>query len=110
MPACQALAERMRDGAITHRHLDTAQLLKHALGLATCIGKRFRLFYTYFDASCPEGQLHRSEVEEFASAVGTELRFEAVSYQELLRRLEQEGSGSAAYRAYLQSRYFAGAA
>lgn len=110
LPKCQALAEQMRDGAIAFRYLDVAQLLKHALGLATGVGTHFRLFYTFFDANCPEGEVHRREIQEFALAVGTELKFQAISYQSLLAQFEHSASGSEAYRQYLKSRYFAGAA
>jgi hypothetical protein len=44
LPKCQVLAEQIRDGAIAFRYLDVAQLLKHALGLATGAGTHFRLF------------------------------------------------------------------
>jgi len=91
---CQLLAEKMRDGVITFRYLDAAQLLKHALGLATGVGSRFRLFYIFFDAECTEGEAQRREIEEFSSAVGAELKFHAISYQSLLANIERVRSGS----------------
>jgi hypothetical protein len=108
LPKCQALAEKLRDGAIAFRYLDAAQLLKHALGLATNVGTDFRLFYTFFDANCPEGEVHRREIQDFALSVGAELKFQAISYQLLLAQFEQSVAGSEAYRQYLKSRYFAG--
>lgn len=77
LPRCQALAEGMRDGRETFRYLDVAQLLKHALGLATQLGEGFSLFYIYYDWPGKASNVHRDEVE----------------------RLHQD------YLAYLQKRY-----
>ena len=97
----------MRSRAVSFKYLDAAQLLKHALGLAVCLGERFRLYYTYFDADCPAGDIHRKEIAQFANAVDETLGFRAISYQALYRKFEQNKLGSDAYRAYLFSRYFA---
>ena len=110
LEACQTLAEQINDGTETFRYPDAPQLLKHALGLATNLGNRFRLFYIYFDAACPEGEAHLEEIAKFGRAVGPEVRFRAIAYQELLRQLQEAGAGSGSYRAYLHARYFAGIA
>lgn len=67
----------MRDGKETFRYLDAAQLLKHALGLATQLGDGFSLFYIYYDWPGKALNVHRDEV----------------------KRLHQD------YLAYLQNRY-----
>ena len=105
----QRFAEKIQNGDVVFRHLDTQQLLKHALGLATKLGSGFRLFYIYFDLPGPTGDLHRSEIQLFADAVGAELRFAVMSYQELFDRLIAKKSGSSSYRSYVQSRYLQGA-
>ena len=44
----QSLAERMHTGSVVFRHLDAAQLLKHALGLAVRFGRESMLLYLYY--------------------------------------------------------------
>ena len=51
LPACQALAQELRDHQHRFEHLDPWQLLKHALGLAKSFGPDFSLWYLYYD--CP---------------------------------------------------------
>ena len=105
LPACQALADDLISGAAFFRLLDAAQLLKHALGLATQRPGRFALYYLYFDSPSPLGERHRTELATFAGRVARELAFEALAYQELFRGLVAQPI-DAAYLAYLETRYF----
>jgi hypothetical protein len=103
----QLLAQAMSDGATTYRHLDGAQLLKDALGLATQVGRKFSLLYLYFDWPCVEADLHRSEIQHFSSLVGSELRFHALTYQEVYGRLKTASDpADSEYLGYLRDRYF----
>jgi hypothetical protein len=107
LSGCQKLAERMQAGETVFRHLDVAQLLKHALGLATQLGSAFSLNYLYYDRPSAEADSHKQEIEQFAAKVDNALRFSAVSYQELYPRLKQvAGDGHADYLGYLERRYF----
>ena len=94
----------------TLQHLDAPQMLKHALGLATHNPAGFRLFYIYFDSAGSRGDVHRAELAEFSAAVGSELGFHAISYQDLIRSLVVLQAGSEPYRDYLQRRYLHGVA
>jgi hypothetical protein len=106
LPATQRLAESMQAGDIFFRHLDAAQLLKHALGLANNLGTGFRLFYIYYDASGDEALAHEIEIKKFSDRVGEELGFRSVSYQELLLSLEAGQGVDSEYLGYLRGRYF----
>lgn len=103
---CQALAEDIRAKREHFSYLDAPQLLKHALGLATQLGRRFDLLYLYFDWPGPESTTHQAEVARFAMRVGTELRFREFTYQQLFLQLESMNV-ERSYLAYLRARYFA---
>lgn len=83
-----------------------AQLLKHALGLATQQRDRFALHYLYYDVSSSAGAAHAEEVARFGARVGEELAFKAVTYQDLYRKLAAAPLLDADYLDYLGSRYF----
>lgn len=83
----------LQSGAVTFRHLDAAQLVKHAYGLVTearRLGKRPVLFYIYAEPGSragvpiPQAQitLHRDEIMAFAREVaGDEVEFASSNYQ-----------------------------
>ena len=102
---CQKLAGSMQSKDVQFTHLDASQLLKHSLGLAVNLGSAFRLFYLYLDCEGAEGTLHRSEISSFSDAVGSEIGFMAMSYQDLFSALNAKEAGSADYRNYLRARY-----
>jgi len=106
LPACQALAMQLYEGALHFRHLDAAQLLKHALGLASQHRGNAALYYLYFDVPSRRSTRHREEIGEFASAIDTVLAFKAVAYQDLFNTLKTLEGIEPSYLAYLQSRYF----
>ena len=106
LPRCQALAEALQTRAERFKHLHAAQLLKHALGLAVSAQGEFALCYLFYDCPSRESALHRLEVDRFAAHVGSELRFSALTYQELYRRLRASAMADPAYLEYLSARYF----
>jgi len=73
----------------SYRHLDAAQLIKHAFGLAHSFrDRRVSLLYLYWEPSDPEGSAvfaqHRQEIERFGALVsGSVPAFAAMSYPEL---------------------------
>jgi len=106
LPESQALAAEIYNGIEVFKFLDAPQLLKHALGLATQLSNRFSLHYLYYDWPGPESEAHRAEIDKFNNRIGPELRFRALTYQELFRRLcDCDGCGPE-YLSYLESRYF----
>ena len=121
LPRCQQLADDLRAGRERFKHLHVAQLLKHALGLAREI--RFgegvagdageasartthELRYLYYEWPSGPADTHRGELERFAERVGVEIRFSALTYQDLYRALEADARVDRAYLEYLRARYF----
>jgi hypothetical protein len=103
---CHELVGRMRSGDETYAYLDVPQLLQHALGLAHAAGAGSLLRYLYLDAPGPEAAAHRAELGRFEARVGRELGFEAISYQEVISRLEPPADPlEARYLEYLHERY-----
>lgn len=106
LPACQDLAHALDQQRASFRYLDAAQLLKHALGLATQNGGRFHLWYLFYDSSSAAGDIHRAEIDLFGQKVRGDIGFRALSYQTLIGSLERyAGPDDAHYIAYLRSRY-----
>jgi hypothetical protein len=107
LPKCQALALAFRDAA-PFRFLDAPQLLKHALGIGRTKRGHHELWYMYFDWKGPESELHALELARFSEIVGSEIRFRALSYQQLFTRLATTVTPrDAAYMDYLTGRYTA---
>ncbi|WP_394653132.1 PGN_0703 family putative restriction endonuclease [uncultured Sphingomonas sp.] len=91
-----AMRDRLRTGGAGYRHLDAAQLVKHAFGLITegrRLGKAPVLLYLYSEptrrgaTSIPVAAIerHRAEIVDFAVAVAdAEVRFAACSWREWL--------------------------
>jgi hypothetical protein len=105
LPVSQELAEQMNSGATRFRYLDAAQLLKHALGMATQLGDKFSLYYMYLELPGKESNIHIEEVSQFASCLGAELGFKAITYQQLLSSLQHEQGVDLDYLNYLRKRY-----
>ena len=108
---CQALAEELwaeelRGGRQRFEYLDPRQLLKHALGLATQLGKGFSLYYLYYDWPGDRPEAHRREVDLFAERVGDEIGFRALTYQEVYERLRDSRQAGSDYLDFLGDRYF----
>ncbi|MBZ4023158.1 hypothetical protein CKO11_11885 [Rhodobacter sp. TJ_12] len=80
---------RLCDDPKRYRHLDAAQLVKHALGLAHSYPDRtVTLLYLFWEpANAAEVEVfaqHRAEIDRFAeAATGDRIAFRAMSYPEL---------------------------
>lgn len=73
-------------------YLDVPQLLKHALGLRRASnGGAWHLRYLYLDYPCAAHDAHEKEIVNFSSAVGSELNFQAQSYQSFLASIDLAG-------------------
>jgi hypothetical protein len=109
LPRCQELAARLRNQEIQFRYLNAAQLLKHSLGLAKCLGGRFALVYLWYAFPSEEAKKHEEEINAFAEGVGTELDFRALTYQQLFSpALSGIGPGHDSYVSYLTERCLPG--
>ena len=111
LPACQSLAEELWaeercGGRQRFEYLDPRQLLKHALGLATQLGRRFSLCYLYYDGLGDGPEAHRREIGAFEECVGDEIKFKSRTYQGVFERLRESGQASSEYLGYLEARYF----
>ena len=78
----------MEEGRSSYRHLDVAQLIKHALGLSYRQEGDMTLVYVWWEpANADENRVfaaHRDEIRQFAERIGGgSLDFAAVSYPEL---------------------------
>jgi hypothetical protein len=93
-----------------YRHLDAAQLIKHAMGLAHSFpGQSVTLLYVWWEPtnaeSFPIFAHHRDEVLSFAQRVaGSDIRFEWTTYRQLWTQWSAEGL-DAAHIAALHKRY-----
>ena len=89
-----ALRDRLKTQPRAFSYLDAAQLVKHALGLATQASKRGKvpvLYYLFAEPAMLAGKpissavlgAHRAEIAAFADAVaGSRVRFAAASYRD----------------------------
>lgn len=81
--------ERLKQDPQGYVHLDAAQLIKHAFGLAhTFPGRDVTLLYLYWEPANPEADAvfarHRTEIESFAERTSDGFpRFASLSYPEL---------------------------
>ena len=106
LPQSQRLAEELYEKYLRFEYLDPGQLLKHALGLATQCGDEFSLYYLYYDSSGERAEAHKRELGSFADHVGDEIRFKALTYQEVFYKLNVSEQADPGYLDYLGSRYF----
>ena len=88
---------RLMAGGSSYRHLDAAQLVKHALGLAyKTEGRPVTLVYLYLEPINGEAEpairQHRDELAAFAARVaGGHPTFEAMSYSRLWASWQEQG-------------------
>lgn len=106
LPKCQRLAEELHEKRLKFDYLDTGQLLKHALGLATQHGDQFCLYYLYYDYPGNRSEAHEMEIRQFDDCVGDEIRFKAITYQDVFCKLKLSEQVESGYVDYLESRYF----
>ena len=106
LPQSQRLAEELYEKYLRFEYLDPGQLLKHALGLATQCGDKFSLYYLYYDSSGERAEAHKRELGIFADHVGDEIRFKALTYQDVFYKLNVSEQADPGYLDYIGSRYF----
>ena len=111
LPSCQEMAEslwaeELRGGRQRFEYLDPRQLLKHALGLATQLGSGFSLCYLYYDWAGERPETHRREIDLFNELVGEEVRFRALTYQQVFAKLVESEDADSHFLNYLRDRYF----
>lgn len=107
-----ATRDRLRDAPGRYRHLDAAQLVKHAFGLRTEAarwGLDAALVYVYAEPlAWPDGgkidaaarERHRAELVAFEEAVaGAEVGFIHLSYRTLLALLDASGDAQLRHHA-----------
>lgn len=89
------------------KHLNAVQLLRHLVAMCEdCGGKEFQLGYFWFETPHAESELHRREIEQFASIMADDgIPFFSRTYQEFIRSIAKENVASPEYVAYLQDRY-----
>jgi hypothetical protein len=107
LPRCQELAAAVNRGRSKFEVLAPAQLLKHALGIATQHRDSGALLYLFYDDPGPEGSRHREEVSRFTDLLAGEAGFRALSYQHLFQGIRSLNTpDGASYIQYLHDRYF----
>ena len=108
IPELHKLAKSISPDNTVYKYLDSAQLIKHILGLKTfCNKSEFKLLYLWYDVLGKEGGDHRDEIEEFTRiATSDGIHFSSLSYQELIIALAKEYRlEHSEYVKYLTERY-----
>ncbi len=92
IPELQEFALSINPDNKNNNYLDSAQLIKHILGLKTKFGKnKFKLLYLWYDVLGKEGADHRDEIEMFANIAKTDnIHFMSLTYQELIIKLANQ--------------------
>ena len=103
---CQALAEDLQDGRERPKYLNAAQILKHALGLASNGLATSTLVYLYYEMPGKELEQHRAEIERVRERLATEIDLRVTTYQALFRGLRDLSELERDYVDYLAQRYF----
>ena len=103
-----SVRDALRSGTLRYRHLDAAQLVKHAYGLVTegrRIGRKPLLFYLFAEPNergdrpigAEDHNRHRDEISDFAArVVGDEVSFSSASYREWLKGAADSAADHAA--------------
>ncbi len=106
LPRCQALAEDLQSGRERFRYLNTAQLLKHALGLGKLGQRRTAVVYLYYEWPGREADAHRAELERVRQRLAGEVDLRVHTYQQLFAALLAAPGVDRDYLDYLVERYF----
>jgi hypothetical protein len=112
LPHCETLVKLIyeeRKGQTSFNYLDAPQLLKHILGLHyenRFKENRFTLLYLWYEIPSMEADKHRSEIESFRKAIGQDIDFQVLTYQELFQRIKGIPGINQSYLSYLHLRYF----
>jgi hypothetical protein len=108
IPHLHELAKGLYAGHAMTTYLDSAQLIKHILGLKSSYGKDgFKLLYLWYEVFGKESADHKDEIDAFAEvAMADGVYFSSLSYQELILRIAEEQRGEHFdYVKYLTERY-----
>lgn len=108
LPHLYELAKEICPNNNRFQYLDTAQLIKHILGLKNKYGKSgFRLLYLWYDVIGTDGYEHRKEIKQFSEIVLKDnIKFSHITYQEVIVKLSKEFyGGNEEYIDYLTDRY-----
>ncbi len=108
IPDLHDLAKALVDGSKEFTRLDAPQLIKHILALRHA-SKPFELVHLWYrpDADLPEVTVIEQEIAAFRAVTDRDdVRFRAMTYQELFARLCIEAPEQVEYLAYLRNRYF----
>jgi hypothetical protein len=104
---CELLAHQIVSGEKVFEHLDAPQLLKHILGLKTKYGEEgFTLVYLWYDFPSVEADKHQLEIQGFQNAIGSEIDFRRLTYQDLFQSVSLIRNVDSRYLSYMQDRYF----
>lgn len=104
MTLYEKMRDMLRSGEVRYRHLDAAQLVKHAFGLVTQARREERpaiLLYLYAEPASLHArplakeviELHRNEARDFAARVlGDEVEFHHLSYRDWIESWRHDGA------------------
>lgn len=91
-------------------YLDVMQLLKHLLGLTyakvNAKVNTFELLYLWYDFQSSESKKHRDEVKDFEARIDGDIRFRAMTHDELFAEIRKISGIDKGYEYYLFGRYF----
>jgi hypothetical protein len=105
---CQSLVRAVCNGELSLSRLDTAQLLKHVLGLSRA-ARRWELLYLWYDDGSDAATEHRTELAAFEQTMRADrVAFRWLTYQQVMDGLTAAcGAEHGKYIAYVRDRYFA---
>jgi len=109
LPNLHKIAIQISTNDQENKHLHSAQLIKHILGLNAKYKSKsaFKLLYLWYNVLGEDGAKHREEIEEFKKiTLADKVNFISISYQELIIKLYQKHYDKHKdYIDYLASRY-----
>jgi hypothetical protein len=107
LPQCAILASAIVRGAVSVSRFDSAQLLKHVLGMTNQLGNDgYTLTYLWYREGGPEASEHDADLQTFAAAISGEVDFRVLTFQQLYASLAPYRREHPAYFTYLDARYF----
>jgi hypothetical protein len=107
LPRCGALASSIVRGPPKFGRLDSAQLLKHIVGMTNQLGKgNYALVYLWYREGGQEAIQLKAELASFIQALAGEIDFRAFTFQEVYASVAGLRQQHVAYFDYLDARYF----
>jgi hypothetical protein len=101
------VAEAIANGRSPFRRFGAAQLIKHVLGLSRSLGAGgLRLAYLWYKVPGDAAGEVELEAEDFRVAVGDDIDFRAMTYQDLFADVVGLREPVPGYFRYLEDRYF----